>query len=88
MSNPQESSEINRYIKEYLLHLGLLNTADCFDAEIKQKQSNGRGLKMINPKSEDVPRLYALLKSDGTNGNKTKREIHLENEMRANNKKY
>lgn len=65
------------------MYLGLLNTADCFEAEIKQKQSNGRSLKMINPKSDDAPRLYALLKSDGTNGNKTKREINLENEMRA-----
>lgn len=88
MSTPSESAEINRYIKEYLMHLGLISTAECLDAEIKQKQSNGRGLRMINPKSEEVPRLYALLKSDGTNGTKSKREIHLENEMRANNKKY
>jgi hypothetical protein len=38
---------------------------------------------MINPKSDDIPRLYALLKNDGTNGSKTKREVNLENEMRA-----
>jgi len=33
-----ESAEINKYVKEYLQYLGLNNTLDCFDAELKSKQ--------------------------------------------------
>ena len=83
-----ENQEIFEYIKEFLKFNSFSNTLECFDAEIKTKQvSNKVTNKQPNLllKKEDQPRLYSLLKSEGS---KTKREINLEKEFKAFNKKY
>lgn len=86
MQNLPECAEINRYIKEYLVYFGMGNTAECFEAEAKSKQANGRSIKPSNiPRNEELPRLYLMLKGDGT---KSRREINLENDIKAQNKKY
>lgn len=62
------------------------NTAECFEAEVKSKLASGRSIKPSSiPRNEELPRLYLMLKGDGT---KTKREINLENDIKAQNKKY
>jgi hypothetical protein len=38
MQSLPETTEINEYIKEYLRHSGMMNTLECFEAEIKTKQ--------------------------------------------------
>lgn len=83
-----ENQEIYEYIREFLKFNSFSNTLECFDAEIKTKQVSNKVLnKQMNllMKKEDLPRLYSLFKSDG---GKTKREITLEKEFKAFNKKY
>lgn len=83
-----ENQEIYEYIREFLKFNSFSNTLECFDAEIKTKQVSNKVLnKQMNPlmKKEDLPRLNSLFKSEG---GKTKREITLEKEFKAFNKKY
>ncbi|EGR27657.1 hypothetical protein IMG5_191980 [Ichthyophthirius multifiliis] len=88
MQNLPDCNEVNKYIKEYLQYLGLNNTLDCFEAELKSKQVINKVVKQQQQQSsrpEDLPRLYQLLKGDNK---QSKRELNLEKDMKAQNKKY
>ena len=83
-----DNLEIFDYIKEFLKFNSFSNTLECFEAEFKTKQVSSKVTNRqpsLLMKKEDQPRLYSLLKSDGA---KTKREINLEKEFKAFNKKY
>ena len=83
-----ETLEIYDYIKEFLKFNNFSNSLECFEAEIKTKQASNKGTNKqpnLLLKKDDQPRLYSFLKSDGS---KTKREINLEKEFKAFNKKY
>ena len=82
-----DNLEIFDYIKEFLKFNSFSNTLECFEAEFKTKQVSSKVTNRqpsLLMKKEDQPRLYSLLKSDGA---KTKREINLEKEFKAFNKK-
>lgn len=80
--------EIQDYLKEFLKYHNFSNTLECFEAEIKTKQVSNKVMNKkqnIFNKKEEMPRIYSLFKTDG---NKTKREINMEKEMKNFNKKY
>jgi len=84
----QQNQELNEYIKEYLKYSGLNSTIECFEAELKAKSVQGKlvGQKVgQTQKPEELPRLAILFKQDNF---MTKRELNLEKEIKANNKKY
>lgn len=83
-----EDQEIYEYIKEYLKYNNLSNTLECFEAENKTKLVSSKVTNKkqnILVKKEELPRIYTLFKAEG---NKTKREINMEKEMKTFNKKY
>ena len=82
-----ENSEILEYIKEFLRYNNFSNTVECLEAEIKTKQFSGKLSTKQNAPSrkEDLPRIYSLMKDDG---NKSKRELNMEKDMKNFNKKY
>lgn len=83
-----EELEIQDYFKEFLKYHHFSNTLECLEAEIKTKQVSNKVVNKkqnIFNKKEEMPRIYSLFKTDG---NKTKREINMEKEMKNFNKKY
>lgn len=81
-----ENVEINEYIKEYLRHYNFGSTAECFEAELRNKQVSSKATSKANAqKNEDLPRLLQLFKGDNA---KLKRDLNAEKELKSVNKKY
>ncbi|KRX08064.1 Armadillo-type fold [Pseudocohnilembus persalinus] len=90
-----QAFEINEYFKEYLRYIGLHSTLECFEADVKvkltqqkvlkQQQQQGQQQQQKKENLEDLPRICQLLSQDS---GKTKRELNLEKELKAQNKKY
>lgn len=86
-----ENIELNDYIREYLKYNGFSNTLECLDAELRTKQVSNK-LTSKNPlgnsnhqkTTDDVPRLYSLVRSDKKGG----KDPNLEKEHKSLQKKY
>lgn len=85
MSKLEDLNEINEYIKEYLRHHGMLQTAELMDQEIKSKQMPKRLRNDSKTTLGELPRLEQLFSKEG---GKSKLELNLHKDFKDLSKKY
>ena len=85
MSKLEDLNDINEYVKEYLRHHGMLQTAELMDQEIKSKQMPKRLRNDAKSNPADLPRLEQLFSKEGA---KSKVELNLQKDFKDLNKKY
>ena len=84
MASLEDLNELNQYVKEYLRHYGMLQTAELMEKEIKTKQMPKR-LRGEDKKSSEPPRLERLFTK---NDEISRKELDLQKDLKDLNKKY